>query len=1088
LRFHPGANEIEWLAELKTRAEQIGAEVFGRPILWRVETGITRSRDRSDVVIQFENGSIIATGEAKRPDDPQGVSPILADEVDNAVKKAQAQGAKWCFTTNFHQIAVFDAGPGLMARPLSRLQGSLIDFVSAKHASSIGWWSILSEEQRTEATSLGLRSLFERCRLLLEGQHPRVPVDVVVVDFFSQITFQLLEPTWRQFLNSPFRSSPELRQRASSAGLNPSLDQEARYLIAQGIFEVLSASLFYRVLQDHFAELGPLLAGTDPQNARTLERVITDSLQDAQAHSGDYETILQLTVLGKWVLSSTLSEAIPHWRALLAFIDRLDVSEISSDVLGSIFERLISPERRHEMGQHYTQPRLARSMAKWGVVDKNSVVLDPSCGAGSFLVETYAQHRALGLTHDQILTQTFGNDLDSFGVHLAAINLVTKRIRHGINHPLLRLGDAFDLRPGISMLTVHPFGESEQELFLKPVDLIIANPPYGRAHPDPITALDKLRKMFSPNERLPETSGINFGAWFVILGAGLAKENGRMAFVLQSGILQNENLANWRQWVRKRWDIVIWHTEDDVWFSDARVATCVILFSPRPKSAKGFGNAQFVNVMEPASGDLAHHAGVPVPASRVRVRDISWTQASDDLLVAGTKPEALIEFEKAAYVSTIKELKGIIVGAGQKLGHDFFKLKDLDPDHSGVLREVTGLGASFKINRSHLTPILSGPKEMKSGEPALQQNWLLTLGNKLPASKAVQQYIELGKSQAVHEAPSVKSRGKAWWSIAPKLWNIAVPMSSQFRHELAWLAPAGAVTNNFNAIRADNEADALLIAASLASAFGALSRLYISGEVGCEGARRLLLTQFIQWPVLAPGEIKDAKLRAACLTCYEQWRRISPSEIDEMPAAELAVWRELTIAVAQAGLGPSAPLEKAVRMADTAINEARATVARRRRRETLAIGGRTRQSGARNTGLSNRVRRWVGTVPAYSQTTDLLTSGPSVYALRSLGETHLLGLFGEETPLAATPASEQALINYLGSGFTAAWPDPSSQSKELASLVDLVSTLFESATTTMIGEAPDPNSPALLTWNELANEVRLLLRRQLQSAVREALS
>ncbi len=82
--------------------------------------------------------------------------------------------------------------------------------------------------------------------------------------------------------------------------------------------------------------------------------------------SGDYEPILQLTEIGRWVLAEAPPPAIRHWLSLTTFMDTLDVATLSGDVLGTIFERLIAPERRRAMGQHYTQPRLARSMAASG--------------------------------------------------------------------------------------------------------------------------------------------------------------------------------------------------------------------------------------------------------------------------------------------------------------------------------------------------------------------------------------------------------------------------------------------------------------------------------------------------------------------------------------------------------------------------------------------------------------------------------------------------------------------------------------------------------------------------------------------------
>ncbi|MDO8502752.1 MAG: N-6 DNA methylase [Gemmatimonadaceae bacterium] len=436
MTFHPGANEIEWLASLTTLAEEIGEEVFGYPIRWRVETGLRRRRNRSDVVIEDSGGTIIITGEAKRPDDPHGLTPLDVSEVDDAVGKAQHQGSRWCFTTNFHQIAVFDAGSGLMASPLSRLQGNVIPFIPSSLAQSTGWWAALSDDQRRQSTELGLRRLFERTRMLRQGEEALVLVDEVVVDFFSEFAAKLLDPLWRHFLNDNSARGATIRERALVAGLDIDDRQEARYLVAQGIFEVLSAALFYRLLADNFAELRPLLGGTSPRTSVVLANTVHASLTEAEGITGDYESILRLSAVGNWVLRHATADAVRHWNALLAFVDRLDLANLSSDVLGSIFERLISPERRREMGQHYTQPRLARSMAKWAVTSRDDIVLDPTCGAGTFLVETYGRQRDLGASHDEILARTYGNDLDPFAVHLAAINLATRRLRHGSNHPL----------------------------------------------------------------------------------------------------------------------------------------------------------------------------------------------------------------------------------------------------------------------------------------------------------------------------------------------------------------------------------------------------------------------------------------------------------------------------------------------------------------------------------------------------------------------------------------------------------------------------------------------------------------------------
>jgi hypothetical protein len=101
---HPGVNEVEWLADLKPLAEEIGEQVLGHEIRWSVETGVGHgSKDRSDVRVETTIGGLLFTGEAKKPDSPKGQHPLVTAEVDDAVQKAQLQGAPFWFTTNFFQ-------------------------------------------------------------------------------------------------------------------------------------------------------------------------------------------------------------------------------------------------------------------------------------------------------------------------------------------------------------------------------------------------------------------------------------------------------------------------------------------------------------------------------------------------------------------------------------------------------------------------------------------------------------------------------------------------------------------------------------------------------------------------------------------------------------------------------------------------------------------------------------------------------------------------------------------------------------------------------------------------------------------------
>ncbi len=1014
-----------------------------------------------------------------------GVHPLVVSEVNDAVQKAQLQGAAYCFTTNFLQVAYLNAGAGLHAQPLRRLQGDLISLVDPSYPNQIGWWRALTTPERKAAVEDGLRSLFERYHLTVIGQAPPLSIDSMALDYFKAITDALHGPIGRVVANSYDQASPSIHKQALAAGLDLDNAQERQYLVAQGIAEVLTASLFHRLLRDYFETLDPLLGGTTPRTAEALKAAVISGLLEAVTITGDYKPILVISDVAQWVLYTSPSEALPHWMALFDFVEKLDLHLVSSDILGTIFERLISTERRHELGQHYTQPRLAKAMARWGVRSADTVVIDPACGAGTFLVETYQRHQELGLAHDEALKKNLGNDIDSFAVHLASINLATRRIKKGLNHPLVRQGDAFSLSPGnVNML--HVFASSEQEPEdhpLQKVDLVIANPPYGRSAENELRYLAHLKG--HGIKGLPKTTGINLAAWFVLLGTMLAKSDARMAFVLPSGVLQNDNLGPWRAWLRQRYDITVWHTEADVWFSDARVAACVMLFEPRQAGGESLGELNFVNVLEPVDGDLHWIDGIASPAEKVVIRDLSALPAGADLLIPGTIPDVLNEFMELGRVVEVVTVSGIETAAGQKLGHKFFKLEDRKPDSDNMVRTVVGLGAEAQLNRKFLTPLLSGSKEIDSGEPTLSRFWLLSAPAARPtADTALGRYIRLGESLGVHEEPSVRARSP-WWHLNTSPVNIAASMNEGFRHQIAWFDKPSVVTNNFNTIASTKSLHAEIVAATLASAFGAIAAQYVSGEVGCEGVRRILLGHFNRWPVIDPHQATEQQLVTEVRHSYQSYRRFKTSEFDRLPREEHAALTRLTKAVSALAHGESSP--ESVALADRAITCTRQTVARRRARETQALGGRTRSIQASGPTLPRRVRTWSQGYDGINKLLRLITSGNGLSKLRKpddidTPQLFLVGAFDEY------PEEERALVDALGAGFEAAFPLSASRPNDLKQAVGLARTIIDDVAADLLPEAPPTDNPGYSTWLEMRNSVVDALRKYLQTEVRRMLS
>ena len=99
---------------------------------------------------------------------------------------------------------------------------------------------------------------------------------------------------------------------------------------------------------------------------------------------GTTRRFFRLSGTARWLLGVASGPSLQHLKAMLAFVEQLDFSSVTAEVISSIFERLISRERRRDMGQHYTQPRVARSISRWAADDETLTYAGVSSGAGTF--------------------------------------------------------------------------------------------------------------------------------------------------------------------------------------------------------------------------------------------------------------------------------------------------------------------------------------------------------------------------------------------------------------------------------------------------------------------------------------------------------------------------------------------------------------------------------------------------------------------------------------------------------------------------------------------------------------------------------
>ena len=118
----------------------------------------------------------------------------------------------------------------------------------------------------------------------------------------------------------------------------------------------------------------------------------------------------------------------PFLRTLTRRLARFDWSIAPADVAAILYETVIPPEERRQLGEYYTPGWLARTMVRELVTDPlDQHVLDPACGSGTFIAEAVSHFIDASKNSDlhpkQLLDRlrmsVTGIDVHPVAVHLA---------------------------------------------------------------------------------------------------------------------------------------------------------------------------------------------------------------------------------------------------------------------------------------------------------------------------------------------------------------------------------------------------------------------------------------------------------------------------------------------------------------------------------------------------------------------------------------------------------------------------------------------------------------------------------------------
>ena len=136
-----------------------------------------------------------------------------------------------------------------------------------------------------------------------------------------------------------------------------------------------------------------------------------------------------------WLMMSDIrAESINLLYGLSAELQVYDLSAIRQDLLKQLYQDLVDPDTRHDLGEYYTPDWLAQLTLEEIDYRAPQSLLDPACGSGTFLFNAIRRLAEKGLTGRELvdfaLNNIVGTDVHPLAVTIARINYLLALSEH----------------------------------------------------------------------------------------------------------------------------------------------------------------------------------------------------------------------------------------------------------------------------------------------------------------------------------------------------------------------------------------------------------------------------------------------------------------------------------------------------------------------------------------------------------------------------------------------------------------------------------------------------------------------------------
>ncbi len=427
------------------------------------------------------------------------------------------------------------------------------------------------------------------------------------------------------------------------------------------------------------------------------------------------------------------------------------VSEISRNPNG----RFADLDEDKLRGGYYTSSQLADWLCNWAIQSSEDMVLEPSCGDGSFLEAAATRLFSLDASQDAIARQLTGIEIIP-----AEAKAATKRLRPLLGasaRKVIQNSDFFDWWQG-----------TDQPTF----DVIVGNPPFIRyqSFPEP----HRARAMaIMGDQGLKPNRLTNIWVPFVVAATASLRPGGRLALVLPAELLQVTYAAQLRSFLADHFERIDIIACNEMFFERAEQEVVLLLADGALAKASEVNECRVSLTAAETLSEIVENEPVRMLAKAesktIRHDSEKWLKYFlNNRQISFMR--ALRDANNTTSMSTHASIDvGVVTGK-----NEFFVL---------TADQVSKLGID-----GYTTPLVSRSAQLK-GSQLDKSDWksLAEMGNRVhllniskeqakKLSPRLRRYIEDGERRKFHEGYKCSIRDP--WYLVPSVW---VPDGFAFR-------------------------------------------------------------------------------------------------------------------------------------------------------------------------------------------------------------------------------------------------------------------------------------------------------------------